>query len=470
MRTVVRAQAAPDEKEPQDLPSRRPLALRILPPRVHYGWWITIGAAILMFVGVGVGYYALAVFLRPLQEENGWSNSVVSGATGMYFSVAGLTAAVVGPRIDRRGPMAFMLVGVILMAGAVAAVGYLETVWQLYLTYVVLAIAFGLSTGTSVQSILNRWFVTRRAQAMSIAFTGVSVGGMVLVPLGTLLIDKGGLRLAAPAMGALVLIVGLPMVLGVLVWDPRQIGTSVDYDKPLELTNELLDDSVQQRIWTRAEAIRSLPFWAILVSFFLVLAAQTGFLLHQLSFLEDRFGSRNVASLTLTVTAFGSIVARLVVGQFADRLAKRNLSVALFVIQAVSVLIVVFVDNIVVTWVLVLIIGFTIGNIYMMQSLLVSEIFGFASFATVMGLVSVATQSGSGLGPFGVGWLEERTGSYTLPFIITAIVTLVAAAILMFARPPDTQTRKREHDDEPSTTGPLEELDLRNDASSPAGA
>jgi MFS family permease len=389
-----------------------------------------------MFVGVGVGYYGLAVFLRPLQEENGWSNAVVSGATGAYFSIAGVTAALAGPQIDRRGPLKFMLVGVVMMGAAVSAVGYLTTVWQLYLTYTFLAIAFGLGTGTGVQSILNRWFVTRRAQAMSIAFTGVSVGGMVLVPLGTYLIGRGGLRLAAPMMGALVLIIGLPMVLAVLVWDPKQIDSQVDFDRPLEIKNQLLDESVQMRTWTRREAATTAAFWSILLSFFLVLAAQTGFLLHQLSFLEDRFGSGQIASLTLTVTAFGSIIARLVVGQFADRLAKRTLSVALFVIQAICVLGVAFIDNAVTTWIFVLIIGFTIGNIYMMQALLVSEIFGFASFATVMGLISVATQAGSGLGPFSVGWLEQQTGSYTLPFAVTATVTLVAATLLVLAKPP----------------------------------
>ena len=68
---------------------RVPLAARLLPGRLHYGWWIAIGSLALLFVTVGVGYYGLAVFLRPLQDEHGWSNGVVSGATGLYFTVSG---------------------------------------------------------------------------------------------------------------------------------------------------------------------------------------------------------------------------------------------------------------------------------------------------------------------------------------------------------------------------------------------
>ena len=90
---------------------RRPVAMRLLPERVHYAWWIVAGAAVLMFVTIGVGYYGLAVFLRPLQEEHGWSNATVSGATGMFFVVGGLSGFVIGPAVDRVGPLRFITAG-----------------------------------------------------------------------------------------------------------------------------------------------------------------------------------------------------------------------------------------------------------------------------------------------------------------------------------------------------------------------
>ena len=83
-----------------------PLAARLLPSTTFYGWYVAVGCAVLMLVGVGVGYYGLAVFLRPLQDDHGWSNATVSGATGLYFSVSGLTGALVGPHVDRHGPAA----------------------------------------------------------------------------------------------------------------------------------------------------------------------------------------------------------------------------------------------------------------------------------------------------------------------------------------------------------------------------
>lgn len=416
---------------------RYPPAYHFLPKSIYYGWYITFACAALMFVGVGVGYYGLAVFLGPLQDEHGWSNTAVSGATGLYFSISGIVGAIIGPRIDRSGPIKFMTFGLILNGLAAASIGLVNELWQLYLVYSLLAVAFGMSAGVAVNAIMTRWYVRRRARAMSISATGVSMGGVVLSPLIARLVDVGGTSLAAPLMGILIIVVAIPTILLVVVWDPRQMGLLPDGNvpPPPASTTSQLSDQVQLRPWKRSEVIRTVSFWALLFAFLTVLMAQTGFILHQISFLEERMGSRSEAAFALSTTAFGSIVARLIVGMFADAVDKRLLTFFLFVLQATAVLLVLHIENIPATWVLTLIFGFTIGNIYMMQSLLVGEIFGIVSFGSVFGLITLAAQVGSGGGPFFVGFLEEQTGGYVVPFTISAMMTYAAAVMILFAKP-----------------------------------
>jgi sugar phosphate permease len=402
---------------------------------------VAIGCSILMFVGVGVGYYGLAVFLRPLQDEHGWSNAVVSGATGLYFSVSGVTGAIVGPRIDRRGPTPYMLAGSVLIGVAVTMIGFVHSIPQLYADYTVLAVAYGMATSVAVNAVMTRWFVARRAKAMSISSTGISVGGVILAPLGSKLIDIGGLELAAPIMGALVIAVALPVILLVIVPDPADVGLLPDGLAPAAEA-AAVDHAVlaaQARPWTRRQAVRTQAFWALLVGFGIVLTAQTGFVIHQISFLETRVGSRSTAALALSVTALGSIIARLIVGTFADRVDKQRLTIVLFVVQGCAVFAVVTTDSVPLTYLFTLVFGFTIGNVYMMLSLLVGDVFGMVSFGTVFGLVSLVGQTGSGIGPFAVGWLEDRTGSYSAPFTITAGATVLAAIAIAVLRRPAPQ-------------------------------
>ncbi len=424
-------------------PPHVPLAARVLPSRFFYGWYIAVGCAAMMMVAGGVGYYGLAVFLEPLQEEHNWSNSAVSGATSMFFLIGGVVGAVVGPYVDRYGPRPFQIIGVLIMGILVMLVGGVRELWQLYALYAAVALGNGLASAVAINAMMARWWIRRRARAMSISATGVSLGGVILTPLGAWMVERGGLSLAAPALGAAVLVIGLPVVLFVLVFDPRQMGLLPDGDRTEEDAHAAVAASgrrhlsieSQSRVWTRGQAVRTVSFWAVLVGFVLVLMAQTGFVIHQIAFLEERLGSRSAAAFALSTTAFGSIVARLIVGSFADNVDKRWLTVGIFVTQATSVLLVLWIENSVATYALILVFGFTIGNVYMMQSLITAEIFGMVSLGSIFGLVVLAGQAGSGLGPFAVGVLEDATGSYNASFVVTSIVTYAAAAVILLARP-----------------------------------
>ena len=419
-------------------PLRAPLAARIVPAGVFYGWAIAVAIGALMMVVVGIGYYGLAVFLNPLQEEHGWSNGAVSGAAALYFIASGIASALFGPLIDRHGPMWLMTAGFILVGLSAALVGFVEELWHLYAVYLLLAIGFGMSSNVATNAIMTRWFMVRRARAMSVSATGISLGGVFLTPLGAKLVDIGGLELAAPVLGGLVLIVTLPVLWGVIAYDPRQMGLHPDGEDPalsLAAASTRIDAGSQFRPWSIPQALRTVSFWGIAIAFTLVLIAQTGFVIHQIAFLEDRLGSRSAAALALSTTAFGSIVARLIVGTFADAVDKRWLTVVLFIVQGVTVLLVLRTESVVATYALTLTFGFTIGNIYMMQALLVGEIFGMVSFGAIFGVVAMSGQAGSGLGPLLVGLLEDRSGSYDLAFTVTALITFAAAGLVLFARP-----------------------------------
>ncbi len=355
----------------------QPLAARFLPSGWFYGWYIAIACALLMFVGVGVGYYGLSVFLKPLQEEHGWTSTQVSIAPAIYFGISGLAGVIVGPIVDRRGPRQVMAIGIVVSTISAVFIGLANELWQLYLVYFIFAIANGMSTGVTIQAIMTRWFVRKRALAMSISSTGVSMGGVILSPIASKLIDIGGLALATSVLGSIVLIVGLPAVLWVMAGSPADMGIKPDGDSADTPAPEMTSFLQRQyRTWTRPQAMRTVSFWAIFIAFLAILIAQTGYIIHQVSFLEERFGSRTEATFTISLTAFGSIIARLVVGIFADGIDRRMLTVFLFVVQATCVLLIVQFDNIATTWILTLIFGFTIGNVYMMQALLVGEIFG----------------------------------------------------------------------------------------------
>lgn len=414
-----------------------PLLARVTSADRFYGWYIAFACLVMMCVTVGVSYYGLSLFLEPLREEHGWSSSVVSGATGAFFVVSGVASFAAGPYIDRVGPRWFLGLGITLTAASAAAVGFVTEIWHLYAAYTVLAVAYGLGAVVPVSTLISRWFIHQRAKAMMIASTGVSLGGAVLVPIGAVLIDHGGLRLAAPVLGLVVFVVAMPVLLFVVAPTPESMGLEPDGGAP-PAGRARLDAASQYRTWTRRDAMRTVSFWASVVAFFLALGATTGVLIHQLAFLQeaDKLGSRPQAALAVTTTTIGSILARTVVGMVADRLDKRRMSAVLFVAQALSIGGYLIVHTTVPIYVAALLFGFTVGNVYLVQSLLIGELFGLVSFATVYGMVSLTSQIGSGLALVAVGALVDRHG-YAVPFGVLAVLDVIAAAVVLLARPLD---------------------------------
>ena len=416
-----------------------PPASRVLPSKVFYGWYIAFACMVMQFVTVGVGYYGLQVFLKPLRDEHGWSASVVSSASALFFAVSGISSFVVGRFLDRIGPKPFIYAGITLISLGTIGLGYVHAIWQLFACYTVMATAFGGGGGVAVSSLLTKWFIGRRARAVSIASTGVSAGGAVLVPVGTALIAHGGLRHGAPILGILVAVVALPVLWAVIAPTPESMGLYPDgADEATAAARKHGVASGQYKVWTRSEAAHTVQFWAILVGFALALAAQTGVLIHQLAFLQGdgQLGSRSAAALAVTSTTIGSIVARLIVGGFADKADKIRLAVCFVALQALMALTYTFVHNSLGLYLAALVFGFTVGNVYMLQSLVTGEVFGLVSYGSIYGVISLAGSLGSASGLLFTGWALDSSGSYALPFRVLAAVNALAAVIVLFARKP----------------------------------
>ncbi|MEE8580890.1 MAG: MFS transporter [Myxococcota bacterium] len=181
--------------------------------------------------------------------------------------------------------------------------------------------------------------------------------------------------------------------------------------------------------------MRSRTFWLLALSFAAILFCQVGFLMHQLAFLRERM-EPTAAALAISTTAGASMVARLVVGSFADRVRIQRLGVLLFLLQAGTLLGFSRAPDAASLYVASLVLGFSIGNIFMLQSLLVGELFGLSSFGTVFGMLQFTTQVSAGLGPLALGLLFERFGAYAPALLMLVAAELGAALVLSLVPSP----------------------------------
>jgi len=419
-----------------DSSSTRPLpAIHRWFPTVYYGWIVAFGCGALSFATVGIGFYGMAVFLDGLTGTAGFSNTEVAGPTSLYFMTSGLAGIFVGRFVDRHGARGSIIAGALVMAVCLVAIGRVTEARSLWVLYPVMALGFAASTSIPANAIVARWFVGLRARAMSISHSGVSLGGIVLVPWATSLIASDGLEVTGLALAGVLLLIALPVTLFVLRFDPADHGLEPDGGTQV-LSNPLLDRAVQQRLWTSREALATRSFWLLALAFGLILFCQQGTLIHEIALLRERTGDARAGAYAVSVTAAASVTARLIVGVFADRIPKRELTALLMVTQGVALLGFAWAPGLPALYASAVLFGFTIGNVYMLQSLLVGELYGFASFGSVLGLLNLITQVMGGLGPVTLGVLHDRLGSYESALGLLAGVALAAAVVVWQVRPP----------------------------------
>jgi predicted MFS family arabinose efflux permease len=201
----------------------------------------------------------------------------------------------------------------------------------------------------------------------------------------------------------------------------------------------MLSYSAQMRMWTRSEAIHTVPFWTIVIAFLLALTGQIAFLVHQVSFLSNYLGVTGAAT-AVSITAGASIAGRLFLGTIVDRCDKRHVIMACFLIQGLAMITLAHYNHVAILYLGTLAFGLTMGSIIMMQSLIIGECFGLVSFATVSGFAGLFTMSGAAFGPTIAAVIYDATQSYQAAFTIFAALSLVATVVIYFARWPDRDT------------------------------
>ena len=413
-------------------------------PEKFYGWWIVFAGTLILSVSSGIGFYGHGVILDPLRTLHGWPKATVSSAITLYFLTTGFMGMMIGRQIDRYGPKGVLIIGSVVIGAGFVLLSRINTVWQLYLVYFMMAVGFSCTSLVPVNTLITNWFIRRRGFAMSLTNTGLSAGGIVLVPLSSYMISRWGLEVALPVLGAIYSVVVIPCALFFIRQRPSDLNQFPDGEPPVASAaggpGARFDYEAQMQVWTRSQALHTIAFWSIVIAFLLALAGQIAFLVHQVSFLSP-FLRVSGAATAVSVTAAASIIGRLFLGTFVDRCDKRYVIMVCFLVQAVAMLTLAHYNHVIILYLGTFAFGLTMGSIIMMQSLIIGECFGLFSFATVSGLAGLFTMSGAAFGPTIAGLIYDATHSYRMAFTIFAAMSIVAILVIFFARPSNPATK-----------------------------
>ncbi len=418
----------------------RILALR---RRVFYGWWIVIAAALMQWYGAGVWFYGFSVVFKSIINDFGWARAVTAGAFSLARLEGGLEGPIVGWLIDRIGPRRMAVFGAIVAGVGYVLLARMDSLVALYVLFGVV-IAFGYNAGFShagTAAVAN-WFSRKRGRALGLYTLGAGLGGATIVPLIGWLILEFDWRTTVALMGIGMWLIVLPLAL-VLRHKPEQYGQYPDGVTPDGVAPEgavagkiTVVGDIDEGDFTWREALKTTTFWILLLGASARSIGMSSVVLHEVAYLTDIGISEVAAAVALGMMVAISIPGRLFFGWLGDRIDKRWVMMTTYLLQAVGVLVLANVQTIEQVYVFLVIFGIGYGGAIPTFIAMRGEYFGRKAFATIQGIMRLFLMVPTVVGPIFAGYVYDSTGSYYSAFMLFALLYVLGAAVIFFARRP----------------------------------
>ncbi len=389
----------------------------------RYKWVILAAAFVAQMLAIGSTSFGFGLFVKPVAAEFGLSRGDVN--LGLMLLIVGmaLVSPLIGRALDRLPARWTMLGGALLFGIGALTVAVADNLWLLAAAvFLPLAIGTAALGPLTASTLVARWFDEKRGRALGIVAISASTGGMLVVPVMSLLVERHGWRWAVGSSGLVIGAVAALLALFAIRERPTSDGRHAM--------------AAPDERWTVGRLFATRDFWLLILSVGLLLGVNQALLSSLVAYGSDRGFSAAQATALITAVSASSIVGKILIGLLADIVDKRLLLVAVAVLLDLFLGTLLLHPGFPVLIVGCLLAGATIGGVSPIWAALISSRFGVASFGMVMGLTVQLQMPLLLVALRFIGGSYDRTGSYDQAFLIFALIVPVALiAALMMGRP-----------------------------------
>jgi len=400
--------------------------------RPFYRGWLVV-AVCLLGVSTGPAAFTLGsmgLFFDGFEREFGWSRGDVSSALSIMMGVTAVSLPFVGWLIDRYGVRRVLAPSVALFGLLLMSASLVTQLWQLVAVYVLIGFLGVGANSVGYMRLLAAWFDRRRGLAIGVAGSGTGLGFAYVPVITQYAVADYGWRGGYVLLGAVMLVVTLPLVLIVLREHPSDVGLHVDGD-PVPAEHHAEAD-VGPGI-SLAEAARRRDFWFMLCTFVSVAFVLYGAIPHLVPLLEGRGFDVATAAWIASLFGFATFGGRILIGSLVDHFEARLVAVVFFALSAGGMALLALDLPLWAVLLSALLLGGSLGAEVDMLAYLISRYFGVRCFSQIFGAMFGVVMFSMALGPKIFGEVFDRTGSYTtviLAGVPACLISMVLVGLL----------------------------------------
>ena len=397
--------------------------------RFFYGWIIVGASALILSIGLGLFVSTNSVFVKPVCYSLGFARSEFT----FYRTIMMLTGALVLPLfgrfIKKAGVKLTLLSGAIALSSVVFCYSFANNIWHIYILAFLNGIFSNSLNFISIGLLVNAWFEDKRGIATGLAYAGSGLGGAVMIPIVSRIIELTDWRFAYRFMGVLGAVILIPVILIFIKNDPEKAGLTpyrspkAGEDKKERAVNRSFD-------LTLKEALKTGRFWLLVAAFFMISMFGSATNTHSTPFLSDIGYPAGTVSAIISLFMLCLTVGKIILGLIYDRfgtLAGNGFVCVcsiIFPIAALLAYIPVF------PWVYALSVGLASCGVSVPVSILIVKHFGFKDYPSIYSIITMVATFGQSISVPVMGAAYDYIGSYRPAWIVLLVLSVILSLCL----------------------------------------
>lgn len=385
-----------------------PAAAGAPPPRPGGLDGFVAGVAAGQLVSWGVLYYAFSVLLVPMQQDLGWSRTVLVGGFTAAVVISGLLAPAVGRRLDHGSPRLVMGAGSVAAVIVVAVWSRAASVPVYYAAWLAMGVAMALVLYEPAFTVVAKRYAPRHHRPLTAVTLVAGTSSLAFQPLTSALAAAHGWRDALLVLAGLLAMVTLPVHLGLLPGADRGPAT-----RPT--------GGAGRRPPTDAR------FWTLTAGFAGASVTSFGTSVLLVAHLVDHNWTLGQAAVAGGILGLMQLPGRLLLGPLHDRVGRRALTRLVLGLPGLGVVLLLTSGGGPLVWAAVAVLGMTQGLNTLLRVTLLVDLYGTDRFGALNGVSATPVVVARALAPLGAAFLVGATGGYAVPFLLLAGVAGLAA-------------------------------------------
>lgn len=399
-----------------------------------FGWRVAWAAFVVAIFSWGIGFYGPGMFLQALHDRHGWSISLISTAITAHFLVGAALVSRFPAILARLGMARVLTLAAVLTTLGLLGWSWATSPWQLFAAAMLSGTGWALTSGASVNAMVSPWFDARRPAAISLAFNGASMGGVIFAPVWAVLIARLGFPWAGAMIAGITLLVMCAIAWLVMRHTPESLGQRPD-GAPAP-SGRTAAPGLQHAPLAHGRAIwRDRRFASLSAGFSLGAAALVGLLTHLFSLLIPTLGAVQ-AGLAMSLITICAVLGRTFLGLMlpgdADRRRAGGWNFALQTVGTV-VLLAGLGQSAPLLLLGCILFGLTVGNMLSLPPMIAQTEFARGDVGRVVALLTAVNQGIYALAPAGFGLLRDLTGSGAAVLFAAGLLQ-ASSALILFRR------------------------------------